>query len=120
MFCAELGRNVPFIYENGAGFQNIQEITSEDLSEPFTLSQAAINSQKIWEIWSEFVTEELKNQCLFVHEMNVKQQADVYGLTGQKLENALARDYSLNFKFLGNQIQPVSYTHLTLPTSPHV
>ena len=37
--------------------------------------------------------------------MNVKQQADVYGLTGQKLENALAREYSLNFKFLGNQIQ---------------
>ena len=52
MFCAELGRNVPFIYENGAGFQNIQEITSEELFEPFTLSQAAINSHKIWEIWS--------------------------------------------------------------------
>ena len=105
MFCAELGRNVPFIYENGAGFHNIQEITSEKSSKPFTLSQAAINSENIWEIWCESVTEELKNQCLFVHEMNVKQQADVFGFTGQKLENALAREYSLNFKFLGNQIQ---------------
>ena len=51
MFCAELGRNVPFIYENGAGFHNTQEITSEKSSKPFILSKAAINSQKIWEIW---------------------------------------------------------------------
>ena len=105
MFCAELGRDLPFIYENGAGFQNINQITLEKSSKPFTLSPAAINTEKIWEIWCENVSDELKNQCLFSHDMNFKQQIDAFGLTGQNLENALAREFSFNFKFFGNQIQ---------------
>jgi len=112
MFCAELGRNVPFIYENGAGLENVHLITSEKSSKSLILSQAAINSQKIWEIWSEFVTEELKNQCLFAHEMNLTQQVDVFGLAGQKLDNALGREYSLNFKFYGNQTQLQHLKHI--------
>lgn len=105
MFCAELGRNLPFIYENGAGFQNIDQLTSEKSFKPFIVSEAALDSHKILEIWCEFVSEELRNKCLFAHEMNLKQQVDVFGLTGQQLDNALDREYSLNFKFFGDEKQ---------------
>ena len=53
------------------GFR-ISRSTSEKSSKPLLLSQAAINSQKIWDIWCEFVTEELKSMFICAR-MNVKQ-----------------------------------------------
>ncbi len=104
-FCSEIKRELPFIYENGAGFQNIHPFISERSPDSFLLSEASIDTKKIWQIWCEQVPEELKIRCLFAHEMNLKQQIDLFGLTGQKLQNALAREYSLCFKFFGNRTQ---------------
>ena len=105
MFCSDLGRDLPFIYENGAGFKNLKSIISNISSVSNFLSESAIGIEKIWEIWCEQIPKDLKTQCMFAHEMNVRQQIDLFGLTDQKLENALKREYSLCFKFLGNRIE---------------
>ena len=104
-FCTELGRDLPFIYENGAGFQNVKTIISESSSESNIRSQFAMDKEDIWDIWCEQIPKELKMLCLFAHEMTERQQIDLFGLTGQKLENALAREHSFCFKFLGNRLQ---------------
>ena len=105
IFCLELERQLPFIYENGAGFENIQSIVSDVSQWPSIISKFSIDVSKIWAIWCEHIPEELKRLCLFAHEMNMRQKIELFGLSGQKLENALNREYSLCFKFLGNRFQ---------------
>lgn len=111
-FCHELGRDLPFIYENGAGFKNICSLLPDSKLSNIFLSDAAVSVDELWWTWSEKVPNHLKKLCLFVHEMDVKQQIDLLGIEGQKLENALAREFSLCFKFVGNKIQLHDLKHI--------
>ena len=112
MFCSELGRDLPFIYENGAGFENIGSLLPGSKLPNSLVSDSAVGVYELWRVWGEQVPNEIKKQCLFVHEMDVKQQIDLLGLKGQKLENALMRGFSFCFKFVGNRVQLRHLKHI--------
>jgi len=112
VFCSELGRDLPFIYENGAGFENIGSLLPDSKLPDSVVSNAAVDVDELWRIWGEHVPNEIKKQCLFVHEMDVKQQIDLLGLKGQKLENALMRGFSFCFKFVGSRVQLRHLKHI--------
>jgi len=112
VFCSELGRDLPFIYENGAGFENIGSLLPDSKLPDSVVSDAAVGVDELWRFWGEQVPNEIKKQCLFVHEMDVKQQIDLLGLKGQKLENALMRGFSFCFKFVGNRVQLRHLKHI--------
>lgn len=105
VFCSELGRELPFVYENGAGIQNIRSLMPDSKLPDTLLSEKAISVNNLWQVWVEKVPNELKKQCLFVHEMDMKQQINLFGLKGERLENALNREFSFCFKFVGNRAE---------------
>ncbi len=112
MFCSELGRDLAFIYENGAGFQNIGSLFPDSKLPDTLLSENAISVDELWQVWVEKVPKKLKKQCLFMHEMDIKQQINLFGLNGQRLKNALTREFSFCFKFIGNRAELRHLKHI--------
>ena len=73
-FCDELGRTVPFIYENGAGMENFIMISG--CEEPPNINQnpKAIRTDALLTIWERSISLELKSQCHFVKDMDIRAQ----------------------------------------------
>ena len=101
-FCSELGQDLPFVYENGAGFHNIKSLSLDSKLPNTLVSENAIRVDKLWHVWDEKVPNEIKKQCVFAHKLDIKQQMNLFGLKGQMLQNALTREFSFCFKFIGN------------------
>ena len=73
-FCSELGRELPFVYENGAGLQNTGSLVPDNKLPDTLLSENAISVDKLSQVWAEKVPNELQKQCLFLHEMDIQKQ----------------------------------------------
>ena len=100
-FCDELGRRVPFIYENGAGVENFGLISG--FSAPLDSHQnpKAIQTDALLTIWERSISLGLKSRCHFVKDMDRGAQKACLGLGTTALDRAIKRSFSLSFTFSG-------------------
>ena len=110
-FCDELGRSVPFIYENGAGFENFCLINGCDAPLNSHQNPKAIRTDALLTIWDRNIPLELKSRCHFVKDMDRGAQQACLGLGATALERAMKRSFSLPFTFSGleSDVQKFKY-----------
>ncbi len=101
-FCNKLGRNVAFIYENGAGVENFSRFSVNVPSPHLRLNQKAIKTDALFTIWEQNIPFRLRACCHFVKDMNRGDQQACLGLQAEALDMALNRSYSLPFTFSGS------------------
>ena len=99
-FSEQLGVDIPFIVENGSAIHNLDLVCShfDKNIKSLILSRTA---NEIFEIFNNKVPLSLRNQCLFLKDMNAKKQSKVLGLNGEQLTSALNRLYSIPLIFNG-------------------
>ena len=100
-FCEELGRSLPFIYENGAGVENFSLISECDLSLNSHQNPKAIRIDALLTIWERYISLDLKSHCHFVKDMDRGGQQACLGLGSTALDRAMKRSFSLPFTFSG-------------------
>ena len=114
-FCDELGRSVPFIYENGAGVENFSLISG--CTTPLNSHQnpKAIRTDALLTIWERYISLSLKSRCHFVKDMDRSAQQTCLGLGRTALDRAMKRSFSLPFTFSGSSsdLQKVKYLAAT-------
>ena len=99
-FSEQLGVDIPYIVENGSAIHNLDLVCSHfgKNNKSLILSRTA---DEIFEIFNNKVPVSLRNQCLFLKDMNASKQSKVLGLNGEKLTSALNRLYSIPLIFNG-------------------
>ena len=99
-FSDQLGVDIPYIVENGSAIHNLDLVCSHfgKNNKSLILSRTA---DEIFEIFNNKVPLSLRNQCLFLKDMNASKQSKVLGLNGEKLTSALNRLYSIPLIFNG-------------------
>ena len=99
-FSEQLGVDIPFIVENGSAIHNLDLVCShfDKNIKSLILSRTA---NEIFEIFNDKVPLSLRNQCLFLKDMNASKQSKVLGLNGEQLTSALNRLYSIPLIFNG-------------------
>ena len=99
-FSEQLGVDIPFIVENGSAIHNLDLVCSHfgKNNKSLILSRTA---DEIFEIFNNKVPLSLRNQCLFLKDMNASKQSKVLGLNGEQLTSALNRLYSIPLIFNG-------------------
>ena len=110
-FCNELGRSVPFIYENGAGVENFSLISG--CTTPLNSHQnpKAIRTDALLTVWERYISFGLKSRCHFVKDMDRSDQQTLLGLGTTALDRAMKRSFSLPFTFCGpaSDVQKLIY-----------
>ena len=100
-FCDELGRSVPFIYENGAGVENCSLISGCEAPLNSHQNPKAIRTDALLTIWERYISLGLKSRCHFVKDMDRGAQQACLGLGSMALDRAMKRSFSLPFTFSG-------------------
>ena len=100
-FCDELGRTVPFIYENGAGVGNFSLLSGCPESPNIHQNPKAIRTDALLTIWERSISLDLKSLCHFVKDMDRGAQRACLGLEATALEKAMERSFTLPFTFSG-------------------
>lgn len=100
-FCDELGRRVPFIYENGAGVENFSLISGCEPPLNSHKNPKAIRTDALLTNWERHISLDLKSQCHFLKDMDRGAQEACLGLGTIALDRALDRSFSLPFTFSG-------------------
>ncbi len=100
-FLIELGKELPFISENGSSIHRLNLINN-NFPNNIVLSR---DKQELIKIFNSKISENLKNKCKFISDMNTKQQSKILGLQDNNLKNALNRKYTIPFLFEGNEIE---------------
>jgi mannosyl-3-phosphoglycerate phosphatase family protein len=96
-FCASLGVNLPFIYENGAGFcKDAKTSNQNDVI-------VGMSKEALMQIWDANIPVELKADCKFLSEMEREECSALLGLRGAPLDLALARSHTALLKFNGDK-----------------
>jgi mannosyl-3-phosphoglycerate phosphatase len=96
-FCAALGVNLPFIYENGAGFcKDAKTSNQNDVI-------VGMSKEALMQIWDANIPVELKADCKFLSEMEREECSGLLGLSGAPLDLALARSHTALLKFNGDK-----------------
>ena len=110
-FCDELGRNVPYIYENGAGVENFSLISRCEAPLNSNQNLKAIQTDELLTIWERYIPSGLKSRCHFVKDMDSVAQQVCLGLRKTALDRAMKRSFSLPFTFSGpaSDVQKVKY-----------
>ena len=96
-FCSALGVDLPFIYENGAGFCSDAKTSNQNdviLGRPV---------DELMQIWDAGIPVELKADCKFLSAMEIEECSALLGLSGEPLALALARSYTALLKFTGDK-----------------
>lgn len=110
-FCEDLGRSVPFIYENGAGAENFSLFSWSDAPPYSHQSPKAMRTDVLLTNWEGCIPPRFKSQCHFVKDMDGKDQQACLGLESTALVRALKRSFSLPFTFFGSasDVQKLKY-----------
>ena len=110
-FCAELGRRVPFIFENGAGVQNFSLVSGCEAPLDIHLNPNAIRTDDLLTLWDRHISLDLKSRCHFVKDMDRSAQQACLGLGATALKRAMKRSFSLPFTFSGpmSDVQKLKY-----------
>lgn len=96
-FCSALGVDLPFIYENGAGFCSDAKSSNQNdviLGRPV---------DELMQIWNVSIPVELKADCKFISAIEIEECSALLGLSGEPLALALARSYTALLKFTGDK-----------------
>ncbi|MDC1135250.1 HAD-IIB family hydrolase [Alphaproteobacteria bacterium] len=96
-FYSALGVDLPFIYENGAGFCSDAKTSNQNdviLGRPV---------DELMQIWDASIPVELKADCKFLSAMEIEECSALLGLSGEPLALALARSYTALLKFTGDK-----------------
>ena len=99
-FNQELGADLPYILENGSAIHGLN-LLNTNFPDKIILSR---EKKEIIEIFNEKVPEILKNKCEFIVQMGKKKQMKIFGLTGDKLKNAIKRRFSIPLLFKGDKV----------------
>ena len=100
-FIKELGKELPFISENGSSIHGLNLINT-NFPNKIILSR---DKEELIKIFESKVPDNLKAKCKFISEMNSKQQNNIFGLQGNNLKNALNRKYTIPFLFEGDNLE---------------
>jgi len=104
-FCNNFGCRLPFVYENGAGFENIGFLSDLRTSSYSNRNSNAIRIKNLLAVWEKRIPLSLRRYCTFVKDMDQKAQETCLGLRGAALDRALNRFYSLPLIFSGTKLQ---------------
>ena len=110
-FCDALGRNVPFIYENGAGVENFCLINGCEAPLNSHQNPKAIRTDALLSVWERYIPLGLKSRCHFIKDMDRGDQQALLGLGTTALDRAMKRSFSLPFTFSGpvSDVQKLKY-----------
>ena len=100
-FIKELGKELPFISENGSSIHGLNLINT-NFPNKIILSR---DKEELIKIFESKVPDNLKAKCKFISEMNSRQQNNIFGLQGNNLKNALNRKYTIPFLFEGDNLE---------------
>ena len=100
-FIKELGKELPFISENGSSIHGLNLINA-NFPNKIILSR---DKEELIKIFDSKVPDNLKAKCKFISEMNSRQQNNIFGLQGNNLKNALNRKYTIPFLFEGDNLE---------------
>ena len=67
LFCSELGRSLPFIYENGAGFANAHLLGSDAIVPTYGVPVSQLKDR-----WETQISHKLQKYCIFLSSMTEK------------------------------------------------
>ena len=112
-FCDQLGRRVPFIYENGAGVENFSLFSECEVSLNSHQNPKAIRIDALLTIWERYISLDLKSRCHFVKDMDRGAQQACLGLGTLALDRAMKRSFSLPFTFSGSESDVQKLKYLT-------
>ena len=112
-FCDELGRSVPFIYENGAGVENISLFSGCEAVPNTHQNPKAIGTDALLTIWERYISLDLRSKCHFVKDMDIGGQQICLGLKATALKRAMKRSFSLPFTFSGTETDVQKLKYLT-------
>ena len=112
-FCDELGRSLPFIYENGAGVENFSLLDGCEAALNTRHNPKAIRTDVLLTIWERYIPLDLKSRCHFVKDMDSSAQQACLGLEATALERAMKRSFSLPFTFSGPETAVQKLKYLT-------
>ena len=100
-FIKELGKELPFISENGSSIHGLNLINA-NFPNKIILSR---DKEELIQIFDSKVPDNLKAKCKFISDMNSKKQNNIFGLQGNDLKNALNRKYTIPFLFEGDNLE---------------
>ena len=112
-FCDELGRSLPFIYENGAGVENFCLINGCEAPLNSQQNPKAIRTDALLSVWEKCISLDLNSRCRFVKDMDRCAQQACLGLGATALERAMKRSFSLPFTFSGTESDVQKLKYLT-------
>ena len=101
VFSNQLGKQLPFIVENGAAIHNI-DLLNVNLKSNTNSIIFSRTIDEIIEIFNKKVPTIFKDKCLFVKDMKKQKQKEILGLNVDYLPFALNRGYSTPFIFNGS------------------
>ena len=104
-FCDELGRRVPYIYENGAGVGNFSLLSGCEAPLHSHKNPNAIQTDALLTTWERHIPLSLRSRCHFIKDMDVDAQKACLGLGATALDRAMKRFFSLPFIFSGSALE---------------
>lgn len=102
-FCQQLGFRLPFICENGAALVNADLLGANGMKIMPRCIVAGRSVDKLMSEWIAAIDPALRRSCVFLDALDAEQQTAILGLSGDDLGRALARDYSVLFRFEGDE-----------------
>ena len=101
-FCNGLGVRLPFICENGAALVNADLLAADHLKVMPRCIVAGRPVDRLMSDWIAAIDPGLRRIAVFLDALDAPQQSAILGLSGDDLDRALARDYSVLFCFEGD------------------
>jgi len=101
-FCKRLGRSLTFISENGAAINNSDLLLNSVINNRIDKKVLGVNAEELFDLWNKSIDPILRKNCIFLDDISKSKQEELLGLKGQELANALRREYSIIFNFVGS------------------
>ena len=101
MFCSELGEELVFIFENGAGIVNSKLLLNGNSATTELIPCHGRSISQLRNSWNGKISALLRSHCQFLFTMESEMQTHYLGLSGENLARALDRQFSIPFIFNG-------------------
>ncbi len=97
-FCNEARIDKTFIYENGSAIYGLN-LLDNSLPKNIILSK---KKDEIFKVFDKNISLKIKKHCIFLSELNIKDQKNIFGLPKNKISIALDREFTIPLIFDGN------------------
>ena len=102
-FNNELGEDLPFISENGAAVHNM-DLINQSLPKKIVLSR---EKDELLKIFRSKISDSLVSKCKFVLNLKETEKSKIFGLSGEKLNSALQREFTIPILFEGDKNEKI-------------